>query len=258
MKTKLFRFIDVNLIMIIFGFYYIAFDDNQVIAVRILSVILATSTFISILRSWIDRFKLIKYQKLMYISENKYESAMNDREFQDFLELKGRKLEYALEVSLKSIYKKNLIIFKDINIPTNNRNKTQIDLIAIINNKIFVFEVKAYATTLQGDWNDETLNTDYKNVKNIQNPIKQNKYHIDQLSQITMPNLEYFGNIVVFGDFTKYYISQYLPKKTRVTKLKDLKINIEAISNQLLEFDNEGVNEVIEDLKKYSSEFFRN
>ena len=132
MKTKRFRFIDINLILIVIGFYYIAFDVNQIIAVRILSIILATSTIISVLRSWNDRFNLIKYQKLMYISENKNESEMNDREFQEFLKLKGRKLEYALEVSLKSIYKKNLIIFKDINIPANNRKKTQIDLIAIL------------------------------------------------------------------------------------------------------------------------------
>lgn len=257
MKTKLFRFIDINLIMIVFGFYFIALDSNQIIAVRILSVILATSTLISLFRSWIDRSKLINYQKLMYSSENKNESEMNDKEFQEFLDLKGRKLEYALEVSLKNIYKKNLIIFKDVNIPTNNKKKTQIDLIAMINNKIFVFEVKAYATTLQGNWNDERLNTDYKNVKSIKNPIKQNKYHIEQLSQITMPNLDYFGSIIVFGDFTKYSTNQYPPKNTRVIKLKDLKINIEALGNKLLKFDNDGVNEVIEDLKKYSTELYR-
>ena len=242
--------------LIIFGFYYIAFDAYQLTMIRIISFILATSCVYSVIDSWIDRFKLNKYQKLMYIGENKYESEMSDREFQEFLEIKGKKLEYALEVSLKSIYKKNLVIFKDVNIPTNNRKKTQIDLIAIINHKLFVFEVKAYTAKLIGDWDDDTLKTDYKNAKSIQNPVKQNKYHIDQLSQITMPKLEYFGSIIVFGEFTKYFFSNYPPKRTRVTKLNDLKINVDALSKQLVEFDDDGVSEVIEDLKKYSKDVF--
>lgn len=256
MKNKIFKFIDFNLMLIIFVFYYIAFDAYQLTMVRILSFVLATSCFKSLIDSWIDRFKLNKYQKLMYIGENKYESEMSDREFQEFLEIKGRKLEYALEVSLKSIYKKNLVIFKDVNIPTNNRKKTQIDLIAIINNKLIVFEVKAYTAKLIGDWDDEILKTDYKNAKSIQNPVKQNKYHIDQLSQITMPKLEYFGSIIVFGEFTKYFFSNYPPKRTRVTKLNDLKFNVDALSKQLAEFDDDGVSEVIEDLKKYSKDVF--
>ena len=248
------KFTDIIFVSTILVFIYVAAvlprNDSRYLTI-FWSVILFLS-FIGMIR---DRIKINKYDELLQKSENQNESEMSDDQYEAYLELKGKKLEYAIEASLKKIYKKNLVIFRDIKIPTSNRKKTQIDLVAIINNKIFVFEAKAYSTTLQGEWTDKNLKADYKNARFVDNPVIQNIYHIEQLSQITIPNLDYFGSIVVFGDLTKYSFKQP-PIKTRISKLKDLKTNIDVLSKQIETLDIDGTNEFIEDLKMYSSNFF--
>lgn len=254
MKKIPIKLSDIILLLTIAVFIYVAAtvprNDSRYFTV-IWTVILFLS-YIGIIR---DRIKSNKYEELLQKSENNNESEMSDDQYVAYLELKGKKLEYAIEASLKKIYKKNLIIFRDLKIPTSNKKKTQIDLVAIINHKLFVFEAKAYSTTLHGEWTDKTLKAEYNNARSVDNPVLQNKYHIEQLSQITIPNLDYFGNVIVFGDLTKYSFKQP-PLKTRISKLKHLKTNIDGLSKQIESLDVDGFNEIVKDLKKYASNFF--
>lgn len=251
MKKKPIKFTDIIVLLTIAVFVYVAVivprNDS-----RYFTIIWTIILFLSYIGTIRDRIKSIKYEELLQKSDNNNESEMSDEQYMAYLDLKGKKLEYAIEASLKKIYKKNLIIFRDLKIPTSNRKKTQIDLVAIINNKLFVFEAKAYSTTLHGEWTDRTLKADYNIARFIDNPVLQNKYHIEQLSQITIPNLDYFGNVIVFGDLTKYSFKQP-PLRTRISKLKHLKTNIDGLSKQIETIDIDRINEIVEDLKKYSS-----
>ena len=253
MRKTPFKFTDIVLFLTIMVFIYVAVvvprNDS-----RFLTIIWTVILFFSFIGMIRDRIKSIKYDELLQVSEKQHESEMSDEEYEAYLNLKGKKLEIAIEVTLKKIFTKDLVVFRDLKIPTNNKKRTQIDLVAIINNKIVVFEAKAYATTLRGEWTDEKLKAEYPKTKIVNNPVMQNKYHIDQLSQITMPNLEYFGSVIVFGDQTKYSFKQP-PFRTRISKLKDLETNIQSISKSIEDLDIDTLNEIIEELKQYSSSF---
>ncbi len=80
-------------------------------------------------------------------------------------------------------------MFKNIYLKCNDDNITEIDLIAIDERGIFVFEMKNYSGYIIGNVSDNHFNQITLNNQKIQinNPIKQNEYHINCLKN-------YFGN----------------------------------------------------------------
>lgn len=120
---------------------------------------------------------------------------MNEQEFKGLL---GESLTELLINNQIDIYKK---VIRDITIPCNNGKNTQIDNILITTKGIFVIENK--------NWNAIVKNDEFGNWYEIangkrldlnQNPIKQNKYHIDNLKNLLKKdNDNLFFSIIVLG-----------------------------------------------------------
>jgi hypothetical protein len=244
---KIFRLTDLVIVLTTALFVWAFIDADNRLDVRIFSIIWSFLLLFSLARSVIDRIKIYRYN----VRKNKSESVM-DEQYKNYLQLKGKALENLVENELKRIYKKDIIIFRDLSIPSGHDKSIQIDIVAIISNRVIVFECKAYSTRLYGSWDDELLTTDYENTKTIQNPVKQNQYHIKKLSQITIPSSEFYGNIVVFGEDTSYSYDKYPPKLTRVSKVRFLKINVDNLLNNVVPLEDNQVKEIVSELEKYS------
>ena len=93
----------------------------------------------------------------------------------------------------------------DLYIPKSDGSYSQIDVLMIHETGIHVFECKNYKGWIFGSENNmywyQTLPTGYNSIRKEQlyNPIKQNKTHINALSNyLNMPN-DYFYSCIVFG-----------------------------------------------------------
>ena len=94
-------------------------------------------------------------------------------------------------------------------IPTYNNKTTEIDVIMIAPQGIFVFESKYYSgwifgTESQKKWT-QSLHIGYGDTQkeHFFNPIMQNEYHIKYLSKIVDKNIKYYS-IVVFSDSCEF------------------------------------------------------
>lgn len=105
-------------------------------------------------------------------------------------------LIYYLELDL-TYYKK---ILKNLYIPIENDNTTEIDVIQICNYGIFVFEVKNYKGSIYGYRKYNTWYQTFENGKTYEfnNPINQNYFHIEKLKNILNINKENLYKSVVY------------------------------------------------------------
>ena len=94
-------------------------------------------------------------------------------------------------------------------IPTYNNKTTEIDVIMLAPQGIFVFESKNYSgwifgTKTQRKWT-QSLHIGYGETQkeHFLNPVMQNEYHIKYLSKIVDKNTKYYS-IVVFSDSCEF------------------------------------------------------
>jgi len=120
---------------------------------------------------------------------------MNEQEFKGLL---GESLTELLINNQIDIYKK---VIRDVKIPTENGKTTQIDNILITTKGIFVIENKNWNAIVKNDPNGNWYEiSGGKRIDLNQNPIKQNKYHIDNLKKVLKKeNDNLFFSIVVLG-----------------------------------------------------------
>lgn len=113
---------------------------------------------------------------------------------------KGARGEYLLYKELNCLKGKKKFLF-NLYIPTKN-NYTEVDLIMINKNGIFVFESKNYSGTIYGDEHCGTWTQFFtqKQKYSFYNPIIQNNGHIIALRNLLGDMPMY--NIVVFPDDT--------------------------------------------------------
>lgn len=80
----------------------------------------------------------------------------------------------------------NCKILMNLNVPTEQENTTEIDLVLIHETGIYVFEIKHYKGTIYGDDTGNIWTQYFRTVKNntFKNPILQNAYHIRALKNI--------------------------------------------------------------------------
>ena len=110
------------------------------------------------------------------------------------------------ETELKSLYPSAKIL-KNIYCPTLDGNTSEIDIIMISTDGIFLFEAKNFSARITGDWSKDKLIAIYPNGKEIEilNPVIQNSYHFQHLRKLLGINNQYaIKNIVVLGDSVVY------------------------------------------------------
>lgn len=91
----------------------------------------------------------------------------------------------------------NSKILMNVNLPTDSKNTTEVDLLLIHETGIYVFEIKHYKGTIYGKDTDASWTQYFRTTKNehFKNPILQNKYHIDALRKI-YPDVPIYSCIV--------------------------------------------------------------
>ena len=250
MRIKVIRILDIISILTFFLFLYIAIDANQIVELRITSFIWFLILFISFVNNIRDRIKYNKFLKIKEVSEVENEIDMDEVERLDYLVKQGKALERRVLSTLSDEYK-DATIFYDVTLKADAHKHTQIDLIAIIDRRIYVFECKAYNVRLIGSWGDKKVFAQYKTPIEIDNPIMQNQYHIKSLSKVLFHGEDQYANIVVFGDYATYDYQQ-MPKHTRVSKSRDLKKNIDNLKNYLTPIDLDTLEEIKTELRPLS------
>jgi len=112
-------------------------------------------------------------------------------------------------------------------VPTASGKKTEIDLVMVNENGIFVFEVKYYKGTIYGKSSDKIWTQYFRTKRNntFQNPILQNEYHIQAIKRL-FPDIPIFSAVVFAGDanikvlnYTNVLISNLYDLRGRMNKL---------------------------------------
>jgi hypothetical protein len=126
-------------------------------------------------------------------------------------------------------------IFHDLYLKKQSGHFSQIDLVAVTEIGILVFEVKDYSGWIfgNGHYNQWTQVLAYGKQKyRFYNPIKQNSKHLEDLKkELNLDNIPYYSIIVFYGDCVLKEISS-VPNGTYIVKSRRLKKVLKMILNQ--------------------------
>jgi len=113
---------------------------------------------------------------------------------------KGRAGEKALQQALRQQLSKKHFILSDIVLRATDGSTTQIDLIVLSENGIFVIEVKNYNGWIFGKENDKEWTQSFNETTKytFQNPIRQNYKHVKAVQLLTGLDNDVFKSLVVF------------------------------------------------------------
>ena len=206
-KEKLIQPIDFILIFWICIFSIVAIftpdAEFEYILIFVVSGFSIFSYLIYVILLRVDRNKMIERENQALIQ---VEAEVIENDANLFFEMKQKVLENMIEAELKSLYPTAKIL-KNIYCPKPDGSTSEIDLIMITNDGIFLFEAKNYNARLTGNWSDEKLIAVYENQKKFEviNPVIQNSYHYQHLKKLLGISSPYaIKNIVVLGDSITY------------------------------------------------------
>ncbi len=186
-------------------------------------------------------FYYAKYNKSNY----KYESGVSFFKFYFNTGCFGEGLTF-FKLEALNHYSK---IMSNLYIPTENNETTEIDLLYIYSNGIYVIESKNYGGWIFGSENHKYWTMVMYNYKTkFFNPIWQNKKHISCLSKIVDVPLH---SLIVFSERCKLMKLNYDKKNTKIINRQDLVEYLEAelSKNNILSVDQ--INKIYESLKPY-------
>ena len=126
-------------------------------------------------------------------------------------------------------------ILRNLYVPTENGNLTELDVVLINQYGIFVIESKNYHSWIFGKAGQRIWTLKYPGGKteHLFNPIWQNRYHVKCLQELLGLPLCFFYSLIVFGDKTEIKTEiGTLQQREFVFNLDDLK---EYINNLQLE-----------------------
>lgn len=159
---------------------------------------------------------------------------------------KGNYGEYKLYRKLIKIFSEENI-FVNVYLDNEKTTFTEIDLIAIDNKHVYVFEMKNYKGWIFGSDNQkywtQTLNRRTKNT--FYSPILQNNGHLKALNNLLDKDENIYESVIVFSNNSKFKVS--FPYN--VIKLK----NINKFFNIYNNAPNNVTNEEIKDIKRVLS-----
>jgi len=163
------------------------------------------------------------------------------------------------EENICDLINKNIDIYskiiRNVYIPIENK-KTEIDIILITSFGLFIIESKNYSGYIYGSEEDYQW-TQYftdTNKNYFLNPIHQNEYHIDYISNYLKRDLSYFKSYIIFGENAKLAKINYdkNKNKNKVLYLADLIENlIEDMHNSEIILSHEDIDKIYIDLKYY-------
>lgn len=167
-------------------------NSSQYLASLIVSII--ESVVILLFRFIVFLYDLISFYTSLY----KQKSGNNF--FKTFFD-KGNYGEFTLYRKIIRIFGKNSVL-TNIYLDNKNTETTEIDVLAISNKGVYVFEMKNYAGYIYGSNTDQywtqVLNKRTKNK--FYNPLKQNYAHTKSLEKYLEINKELIVPLIVFSN----------------------------------------------------------
>lgn len=170
------------------------------------------------------------YQSTYYLTtKNKYENVMHD---------KGLLGEYKIFQMLQTFENYGARFLFNCYLPREHNETTEIDVILLTYNGIFVIESKNYNGWIYGEENQDLWTQTLPAGKKIHkthfyNPIRQNKTHIKYLKKIIGDNLPIYSVIVFSNECTLKNIEVFDPE-TKVTYLGRIINTVQNLSAKTL------------------------
>ena len=144
-------------------------------------------------------------------------------------------------------------ILMNIEIPNGQGNSTEIDLLLIHETGFYVFEVKHYKGTIYGNATDKKWTQYFRTVPNkyFYNPVVQNSNHINALARI-FPGIPTHSYVVFTNPDCVLKVTN-IPEGVSVCSLRGMLNDITPrLKRNPPVFNIKDINELFEDLKKYS------
>jgi hypothetical protein len=165
--------------------------------------------------------------------EIKAENNMSQKNQTEYNKAKQEFLETRIESEIKHKMP-NAKIIRNAYVPRADGRKSEIDLIVISTQGIFIIESKNVTGKILGDWDQEVLSLQHPGGEKYKfpNPINQNTQHFYSLRSYLGINNNLYRSIIVFGDLT--YIGSYkkIPFHAQLCQLDNLIDSMNKISKR--------------------------
>lgn len=184
------------------------------------------------------------------IADKLYESILDALGGNEWIGKRGEKLTEK-ELKWLKLFNKNGLTLKNIYLPKENGETSEIDLVYITVKGIFVIESKNYSGWIFGDESSYnwTAMLPNKDKNRFYNPILQNKTHIKWLLNYIGEDIPIFS-VIVFSERCELKAVPNGTNKLRVIKRDKLVGNIRDMWDKAEEsITSDKVNEVYEQLK---------
>lgn len=196
------------------------------------------------------------YEDLTTVNIDEQKDVWNERG-------KGYYGEYLVFSTLLGYLKDNSKILMNLEIPTANNKKTEIDMLLIHETGLYCFEMKYYKGDIYCNFGQDRWVQAFRTVKNnaFYSPIEQNKYHIRALKQL-FPQAPIYSYILFTNDDVTLhegrgnagiFTNKALDNAT-VCTLYWFDRNIDRIlsSNQVI-YSTEEINDIFIELSQYTN-----
>ena len=140
-------------------------------------------------------------EDLVDLYQKTLENHDNGSWFDDKLLIKGKKLISEARIHSDRYHNIKGKILRNVYIPKDNGETTEIDVVYITQKGIFVIESKNYSGWIFGRENDaEWTETFPRQKHHFPNPIRQNYAHICALAECLGISKDYFHGVVAFTE----------------------------------------------------------
>lgn len=206
---------DSIILIIVIMFGYSAFSLYKTsLASFFIALVVAILIFIYAMMTIRLRSDLYKKIRDDDRSLSKTVAELNNQNHQAYQDFMKDILENRIMLELSNHFPEAKIM-KNVYLPKYDGTTTEVDVIMLSPDGIFLIEAKNLAAQLEGDWSADTINARYEtgSVYTIQNPVIQNSGHYDQIRKLlSISGNHVIKNIVVLGDNTRYSNKETIPK----------------------------------------------
>ncbi len=234
-KQKIVQLIDIVMyfnVIVFIGSGIIAINQNNnyylfFICVGILNIIFIALTM---------RLRINYNKSILKKIENEIitEASMSKESKEAFTNAKQEFLESRIEAEIMAKMPNSKVI-RNAYVPRTDGKTSEIDLIVINMQGIFIIEAKNITGQIKGNWKDDkSLKVLHPGGKeySIVNPIEQNTQHFYSLRNYLGLKSEYFRSIIVFGDLSYIENIYKTPYHAEVCQLDGLINSMNRIANR--------------------------
>lgn len=221
-------------------------------------VILMTLSFFQLLYVFMSIHRKVELNTLLDEKEASLQYAMQKSEL-SFTDIRQKLLETEVYNTVKNNFPDAYVI-SNLYVTKSNNQYSEIDVLMLCVDGIFVIECKNYDGKIKGDWSMPYLSFyphKSTNPFEIQNPVEQNSTHYQHLQRLLSVNIKgSIKNIVVLGNST-YYDKEGAKKRKygsliKVYQLVDMIREIRLKSKNI--FAQETIDAYYEILNKFAND----